>query len=289
MSVRRDNDVFVKTDSANPDAPQLEALGLQWLGEAMEFGGAHVVPVVSVKDGEISTRAAQSGPVTQEAAFQFGRALALTHAQGADYYGQAPLGWEGRGWMGMANLSFTRPGKYSAWGDFFAQERILPHLPAAINNGTIPRGYMRVVDQVCERLRDGDFDAPEPALVKTPASRIHGDLWSGNVLWSRSDLLDWAPANAGLGTTHQDLPGTVGVLIDPAACGGHAEKDLADLSVFGQPYLGDIYAGYEAESKLEAGWQERIGLHQLHILIIHAELFGGSYGDQVIATCKRYV
>ncbi|EPD31441.1 fructosamine kinase family protein [Gleimia europaea] len=288
MSVCRKNDVFIKTDLTNPASPQVEALGLRWLSEAMEFGGAHVAPVVSVKDGEISTRAIQNGSVTQEAAFQFGRALALTHAQGADYYGQAPLGWEGRGWMGKSNLSFTRPGEYSAWGDFFAQERILPYLPGATDNGSIPRGYVRVVDQVCERLRDGDFDAREPALVKTPASRIHGDLWSGNVLWSPADLLDWAPAKAGLGTTRQELPDTVGVLIDPAACGGHAEKDLADFSMFGQKHSGDVYAGYQAESKLESGWQERISLHQLHMLMIHAELFGGSYGDQVISVCKRY-
>lgn len=289
MSVRRKNDVFVKTDAANPKAPELEALGLRWLAEGMDAGGAHVVPVVSAKSGEISTRALQSASVTKDAALQFGRALALTHAMGARFHGQAPDGWEGNGWMGKAQLTFPAEGAHDTWGEFFAEERILPHLPKSVDSGTIERGGMRVVEQVCERLRDGDFDAPQPALVKTTASRIHGDLWSGNVMWSRADSIDWAPERAGRGSSSIPLPDVVGVLIDPAACGGHAEKDLADLGVFGQPYLDRIYRGYEAESKLEPGWQERIGLHQLHILMVHAELFGGYYGNEVVSICKKYV
>ncbi|MDO5035200.1 MAG: fructosamine kinase family protein [Actinomycetaceae bacterium] len=289
MSARRSGNVFVKTDSANPTSVELEALGLQWLAEGMGAGGAHVVPVEGVKRGELSTRAVQGVPVSEEAAFQFGRALALTHATGAEFHGQAPGPWEGDGWMGAARLIFAREGEHDSWGEFFAEERILPHLPAAVDSGAIPRGGVRVVERVCERLRDGDFDAPQPELVEAPASRIHGDLWSGNVIWARASELDWAPPRAGFGTSEEELPEVVGVLIDPAASGGHAEKDLADLGVFGQRYLEEIYAGYEAESKLEPGWQERISLHQLHILMVHAELFGGHYGNEVVLASKKYV
>lgn len=290
MSVSRSGNVYTKTDHQNPEATQLEALELQWLADAMPNGGAHVVPVVKVSKGSLSTRAVSSSRVTSEAAEQFGRALALTHAAGADWFGQAPTGWDGDGWMGMAPMSYiSEDAAYESWGDFFAHERILPHLPPAVDNGAIDSWGIKIVEQLCERLRDGDFDSPQPALVQTQAARIHGDLWSGNVIWSPTADIDWAPEKAGLGTKTGALPETVGVLIDPAANGGHAEKDLADLSVFGQPYLDRIYAGYNAESKLEGGWRERIGLHQMHILMVHAHLFGGSYGSQTVSVARKYV
>ena len=53
------------------------------------------------------------------------------------------------------------------------------------------------------------------AGLAEPPSRIHGDLWAGNVLWS----------------------GEAGWLIDPAAHGGHRETDLATLALFGAPHL----------------------------------------------------
>ena len=290
MSVRKSGNTYVKTDATNPTSTELEALSLDWLAEGMSSGGAHVVPVVEVERGSLSTRAVLGTRCTEEAAFQFGRALALTHARGADFFGQAPTGWEGDGCMGMATMTYlSEADAQDTWGNFFAEERILPHLALAVDNGAIRGSDIRVVEQLCERLRDGDFDSPQPALVKNTAARIHGDLWSGNVIWSRTADIDWAPGSAGKGTSEAELPDTVGVLIDPAAHGGHAEKDLADLGVFGQSYWDKIYEGYNAESKLESGWQERIGLHQLHILIIHAELFGGSYGDQTVSVCKKYL
>ena len=83
-------------------------------------------------------------------------------------------------------------------------------------------------------------------------------------------------------------PDVVGVLIDPLAQGAHAETDLAALSVFGQRHLDRIYAGYDEVSPLAAGWRERVGLHQLHMLIIHAFLFGGSYGAETASVARRY-
>ena len=68
------------------------------------------------------------------------------------------------------------------------------------------------------------------------------------------------------------------MLIDPMAQGAHAETDLAALGVFGQPHLEQIYAGYHEVSALADGWQERVALHQLHMVMIHVYLFGGGYG-----------
>jgi fructosamine-3-kinase len=117
-----------------------------------------------------------------------------------------------------------------------------------------------VLERVRDRLASGDLDDGEP-----PA-RIHGDLWSGNVMWT--------PDGA--------------VLIDPAAHGGHRETDLALLALFGAPYLDEVVAGYEEIHPLADGWRERVPLHQLHCLLVHAVLFGGGYAAQAMAAARRY-
>lgn len=158
---------------------------------------------------------------------------------------------------------------------------------------------------MCARLADGDFDAPQPELTRRCAqerggrvavARTHGDLWTGNILWvPAAEAASWAPEEAGQGPYGADRgarsgPGgdVVGVLIDPMAQGAHAETDLAALGVFGQPHLEQIYAGYNEVSALADGWQERVALHQLHMVMIHVYLFGGGYGAQAAALARRY-
>lgn len=91
-------------------------------------------------------------------------------------------------------------------------------------------------------------------------ARLHGDLWGGNVL------------------------GTA--LIDPAAHGGHRETDLAMLRLFGGPSE-RCFAAYAEVAPLADGHRERVGLWQLQPLLVHAILFGGSYGAAVERTAAR--
>lgn len=317
----------IRKHDAAPGSTRLEALGLVWLAEAMPDGGAPVVPVRCGEGWLEEPRLRQSRP-TPAAARAFGRALARTHAAGAGEHGAAPPGWEeDSGWMGAARLPL-RPGPASAprrWGEFYAEDRLLPYLGAARANGSLDASNARLIERVAGRLASGLLDADQPALVSALArerggapdaarlaARTHGDLWSGNVLWvARSETASWAPAPAdgappeggpaGDGPLEgapagdspmrgggRRAPDVVGVLIDPAAQGGHAETDLAELGVFSQPHLDQVYAGYEEVSALAAGWRERVGAHQLHMLIIHAALFGGGYGAQTVATARRY-
>ncbi len=96
---------------------------------------------------------------------------------------------------------------------------------------------------------------------------VHGDLWSGNVMWQ--------PDGA--------------VLIDPAAHGGHPESDLAMLHLFGTPQLPRIVAGYESVRPLPASWRSRIELHQVFPLLVHAAMFGAGYGAQAADAARAAV
>lgn len=158
-----------------------------------------------------------------------------------------------------------------SWGTFYARERIAPYA----DDRTFVAAERTLIDKLCERLESGVLDHGQPRLVEDAknrhnsigAARTHGDLWSGNVMWT--------PDGA--------------VLIDPAAQGGHAEEDLAALAVFGCPYYERILAAYNEASPLEDGWRERVALHQMHIIMIHCAVFGRSYVPEAMAIARRYV
>jgi fructosamine-3-kinase len=78
------------------------------------------------------------------------------------------------------------------------------------------------------------------------------------------------------------------VLIDPAAHGGHRETDLAMLQLFGVPHWADLLAGYQSVWPLSEGWKDRVVLHQIHPLLVHAVLFGGGYAGRALAAVRRY-
>ena len=91
-----------------------------------------------------------------------------------------------------------------------------------------------------------------------PPARLHGDLWSGNVLWS-TDGRTW--------------------LIDPAAYGGHREVDLAMMRLFGG--FGErAFQAYAEVFPLADGWPERVAVYQAVPLLVHAVLFGGGYAER---------
>lgn len=259
---------FRKASPADPDALAVEAAGLRWLAAATTGGGARVVRVVAEAGGRLDLERIAPARPSAPAARTFGRALAHTHAAGAPWFGCPPPGWSGAGRIGLAPLSLATAVGHWRWGEFYAAERLAPYLRAAVDAGAVARSHAPVIERVLSRLTDGAYDAAQPALVTGPVARVHGDLWSGNVLWDAA-------------------AGGEAVLIDPAAHGGHAETDLAMLALFGQAHLDAVLAGYEEVSQLADGWRERMPLHQLHPLLVHAVLFGGGYGDQAVRTAGR--
>jgi len=136
------------------------------------------------------------------------------------------------------------------WPEFYVRRRVEPYLSA------LDAADRAVVEDLCERIADIAGPAEPPAL-------LHGDLWSGNVHW--------------------DAHGR-GWLVDAASVhGGHRETDLAMLALFGGPRLDVLLSAYDDEFALAGGWEQRRPLHQLHPLLVHAQLFGGSYGPRAAA------
>lgn len=231
------------------DAPEgffaAEAAGLAWLAAA--DGGAATVPVLEVGPGRIVLARLLEARPTERHAESFGRRLAATHDAGAAAFGEPPAGWTGRNFIGSRGQD-CRP--ESSWGRFFAEQRVLPFALIAREIGDLRVDEHGLVLEACERLGSGELDDDEP-----PA-RLHGDLWTGNVLWTADGV----------------------VLIDPAAHGGHRESDLAMLALFGLPHLDAVLGGYEAAHPLRRGWRDRVPLHQLHPLAVHAAGHGRHYG-----------
>ncbi|MBB4911447.1 fructosamine kinase family protein [Actinophytocola algeriensis] len=230
-----------------------EAAGLRWLtGMAASTGDPGFrCPQVVAHDGEwLVIEAVPTGPATTDAAETFGRGLAGLHRAGAGAFGTPPPGGPVDAWIGLAPM---RNETGTSWAEWYVAHRVQPYLRTAVDRGALHDHGP--IDTVCERLAD-------LAGPTAPPARLHGDLWSGNVLWG-ADGQAW--------------------LIDPAAHGGHRETDLAMLHLFGCPHLDRIVAAYDEADPLADGWRARIPLHQLFPLLVHTVLFGGGYGAQAVA------
>jgi fructosamine-3-kinase len=251
ISLLDGGNVFVKaTGGQDPEFLASEAAGLRWLREAE---GVPVPEVLGLSDSLLVTTWITPGRATPEGAEEFGRQLATLHARGAQSYGAS---WPG--FIGALPMDNTEE---EEWPGFYTRRRVLPYLRAAVERGAIDADGAATIERVCERIEDL---AGPPEL---PA-RIHGDLWAGNIHWDTRGRA-W--------------------LIDPAAHGGHRETDLAMMALFEPPHLDTIIAAYDEVHPLDDDWRERVGLHQLHPLLVHAVLFGSSYAAQAVAAARQYL
>lgn len=251
--------LFAKTHSDPPPGLFVtEALGLKSL---VDTGAVRVPEVVAVTDG-----AGSAGPGSAPLAMlvlqwvdhtrgaapdeqAFGAELAAMHQTGFPCFGrpdQRPTG---------SRQLPTTPSV--SWAEFYAGCRLLPLSRMASNSQSLDPATIARVEQVAAQLeRFGAADEP-PAL-------IHGDLWAGNRLVDR-----WGAS----------------WLVDPAVHGGHREFDLAMMDLFGG-FSPDVFAAYNDVHPLADGWQQRVPLHQLAPLMVHAIKFGGSYRQATSAAVQ---
>lgn len=235
-------EVFAKQlDDAPLGLFAAEARGLDLL---RVDGGPSVPSVIAASGDGLVLQWVEPAPPSPTVARDFGRRLAAMHTTWLPSFGLDDEGFIGP--LPLANAPAD------SWPKFFVERRIRPFMSA------LSSGERAVVEEVCACIE-------EIAGPAEPPARIHGDLWSGNVLWGRSAA--W--------------------LIDASSAhGGHRETDLAMLALFGAPNLGEILDGYEEVAPLADGWRDRIPLHQLHPLLVHATLFGGGYGARAAAAAR---
>lgn len=243
-----------------------EAAGLRWIDVP---GGPRVVRVLGEHRDGLDLEWLSPASPTVEAARAFGTALARLHDAGAPTFGALPPGAGPTGFFGPLDQPLPMPGgDHDRWGEFYARRRIEPMTSMLADRGLLAPALERDLGRVTQRLRDGRWDDDE-----APA-RLHGDLWSGNVMWTGSD------GAAG--------PAVTAVLIDPAAHGGHRLTDLAMLALFGLPHLPTVQDAYRREHPLPDGWRDLLPLHQLYPVGMHAVLFGAGYLGALGRIVARY-
>ncbi|GHH01347.1 fructosamine kinase [Streptomyces rubradiris] len=244
--------VMVKRGDS-PGAVRAEVAGLRWLGAA---GAVRVPAVLGYDEHWMVTERVPTGSPGPDAALRFGRALAALHKAGAPHFGAAPPDGPEDARIGLAPMR-NAPG--TDWPSWYAEHRVLPYVRGAVDRGTLRPAEAGVFERVCARL-------PEVAGPAEPPARLHGDLWNGNVLWGADGEVR---------------------LIDPAAHGGHRETDLAMLHLFGCPHLDRVLAGYQEAAPPAPGWRDRVRVHQLFPLLVHAVLFGRGYAEQALTAARE--
>jgi fructosamine-3-kinase len=247
--------VFAKTHpAAPPHFFTTEAAGLRWLRDGLDSRDPLAVPeVLAVSDerpNHLALEWIDEARAARASERAFGVGLAHLHAAGAPCFGR-----EDRRSTGSRGL----PNEPTAtWSEFYASQRLLPLARLARDAHALPDSAVDGLARVARRLEQ--FGAADEG----PA-RLHGDLWAGNRLFG-ADGRHW--------------------LVDPAAHGGHREFDLAMMRLFGG-FGPECFEAYDEVSPLAPGWQERVQLHQIAPLVVHAIKFGGGYVNAATAAIAR--
>jgi fructosamine-3-kinase len=249
--------VFVKSnDQADPRMFACEARGLEWLREADAIRIPRVLAYSDAEDGVAFLVLERIGSTARAADYddRLGRGLAALHRSG---WKDGRFGFTEPNFIGSLTQDNTCA---DTWPAFYVTRRLEPQVRAAIDRGRAPASWQRGFTRLFA-VMDDLTGPPEPP------SRLHGDLWSGNVMVDD----DGAPC-----------------LIDPAVYAGHREVDLAMLRLFGGMSARTLAAYHEA-APLADGHESRVALYQLYPLLVHVNLFGGGYVTSVERALNQYL
>jgi len=244
---------FIKYNSASafPGMFEKEAAGLQLLAETKTIVVPEVIDTNEAgKYAYLLLNFIESGSEGRNFWHDFGTKLADLHRNTNKYFGLDHDNYIGS----LVQKNTYHPDFFS----FFISERIEPQLKEARNKGALSQGEKRYFDSLFNTLHN-IIPVEKPAL-------IHGDLWSGNYMVSANG----SPC-----------------LIDPAVYYGHREADIAMTQLFGG-FHPDFYSAYSQAWPMEKDWQKRIDIFNLYPLLVHVNLFGGSYARQVLQIIRQF-
>ncbi len=182
---------------------------------------------------------------------KLGRGLAILHQKTSNQFGFYHDNYCG---------STKQPNEWNPdWVKFFGENRILYLVEEIRKSCSISSDEIDSYHRLVDRL-------PELIGNNHQACLIHGDLWSGNYMY----------------TSHGP------VIIDPATYYAVPEMELSIMTMFGG-FSNLTWGIYLEISNLEASWQERVQLYQIYHILNHYYLFGGGYGAQAISAAKKFL
>ncbi len=240
---------FLKWNDAAPERMfETEAKGLELLSDA---DTELIIPeVILIGIDFLLLSLIESGTENSDSSFQFGAELAKLHKHSSESFGLDHSNFIGK----LSQKNST----HQNWADFYISERIKPQIKLGIKSGKFESNLISKLvslHQVVQRV-----------FPEEPPSLLHGDLWSGNYMFTKDGRAS---------------------IYDPAVYYGHREMDIAMTRLFGG-FSSDFYAGYNSEYPLAGGFEDRIELCNLYPVLVHANLFGGAYVNQAIGIMDRY-
>jgi fructosamine-3-kinase len=241
--------VFLKSNAqAPPGMFEAEARGLAWLRAPQAI---QVPRVLAIGRAYLALEWIDSGRSSGDFEDRLGRRLAELHRASPGAFGLDHANFIG-------SLPQANP-EHASFASFLRHARLLPQFERAQRTGHFDAATSARFERLLAHIEN--YLGPNE-----PPARLHGDLWSGNVL---------------VGSTGEPY------LIDPAAYGGHREMDLAMLRLFGG-FSERLFDAYADAFPLEPGHVERVPLMQLYPLLVHVNLFGSGYVPAVRRVLDRY-
>lgn len=246
-------DFFIKWNNAKryPGMFEAEAKGLELLKEADELFIPSVIGSGTAgNDSFLLLEFVTPGARIGRFMEDFGRSLARLHKHTAQEFGLDHDNYIGS--LPQSNRN------HDNWPDFFAIERLEKQVKMARNAHEIDSGTVAAFERLYKHF-SSIFPIEPPAL-------IHGDLWGGNYMTS---------------------PEGKACIYDPAVYYGHREMDIGMSRLFGG-FGNEFYEAYNSEYPMGKGWNERIDICNLYPLMVHVNLFGGSYAYSVKSILRRF-
>ncbi len=248
----RSNQTIVAKLVKNPGSASLETEGymLCYLNSQTQLP----VPEVLHSDPQLLLLTFMSGTshFSSSAQRHAAELLAGLHGISADQFGME------RDTL-IATLPLPNPWTAS-WIDFFRDYRLLHLGQHAVEIGRMPVSLLRRLESFCTRLDHWLEEPDHPSLV-------HGDIWATNVLATDSHITGF---------------------IDPAIYYGHAEVELAYITLF-NTFGPAFFERYHELRPITPGFfEERRHIYNLYPLLVHVCEFGGSYVQSVSATLSNF-